>query len=174
MAAPRLARTALLKGITVTADPCAYATAQELQAALGAVIGSAFPIVKRKKTPLRGPGGITVGSVTTTLTLSNPEVLSVNCPGARLEMRCKARVKTKAASISGKVRFSCRLAVRLSIIPGATPSVSASACLSKIKIQRLDLRNVPNWIDDTLIKGLLNSSLQNRVCIDMTAFVFKD
>ncbi len=42
---------------------------------------------------------------------------------------------------------------------------STGACISDLSITDLNLHNVPNWIDNTVVRDALNHHLPNQICV---------
>ena len=43
--------------------------------------------------------------------------------------------------------------------------------MTGLKVTGLDLKNVPNWLDNTWIKRKLNDNLNGKLCVDITSYV---
>ncbi len=148
---------------TVSIDPCTFASAPMLAAMLDTVIQPFFPIQFGK------PGE--------QVTLSNPDVLNAFCPGLRAEVRLGVRFrKTRGFpqySASGQARFIAGVTgeVTYAMVDNRVDVRQASACIVDPEILGLDLENVPNWIDNTLIRDELNEKLNGKVCFDITPYV---
>lgn len=151
-----------------TVDPCAVASEDQLRQVLELGIGSAFPIKHGKKGEH--------------VTLSRPDLRGFSCPNLTLEMRLRVRYqKTRGFpqySTSGTARIRSPVAVRVNHTPvrrgaklAASQMQSADVCLTDVDVIALNLRRVPNWLDNTWIRKIINEKLSNQHCQDVTGWV---
>lgn len=149
-------------------DPCQVADATKLKELLSMGLAGYFPLHQSE-------GGEHV-------TISNPTITNATCPNLRLTMRARIRYqKTRGLdqySVSGEVRFTSPLEARithLNVAPGApipaADIVAASACLTNIDVVGLDLKNVPNWLDDGWVKEKVIDPRLDEKCFDITNLV---
>lgn len=151
-----------------TVDPCAVASEDQLRQVLELGIGSAFPIKQSKKGEH--------------VTLSRPDLRGFDCPNLTLEMRLRVRYqKTRGVpqySTSGQARLRSPVAVRVNHSPvprgaklAASQVQSADVCLTDVDVIALNLKRVPNWLDNTWIRKIANRKLSNQHCQDVTGWI---
>ncbi|MBI4545054.1 MAG: hypothetical protein HY703_07665 [Gemmatimonadetes bacterium] len=154
---------------TTTIDPCLVATAGQLRLVLAAGLDAAFPV----KPPPRGGHNVTI---------SDPDLQLVDCPGPRLEARARIQERHRRGplrrSTSGQFRFASRadgqLTYAVTALPGPIPESAvrrALICLSEIRVLGLDLEKTPDWLDRAWIEDQLNAQLRDQACADITGLV---
>jgi len=151
-----------VKSVTKNLDPCTFGTEAQLTSLLSAGLGGYFPLKHSK-------GGEHIR-------ISKPQLTDLKCPNLRVNLAADIRYqKTQGVpqfSSSGKVRFASPLIARVTYSFGSPPVVHrALACLTNINVTELNLKNVPNWVDNTWVRQWLNSKLANRMCFDVTSLV---
>lgn len=147
-------------------NPCAFASESELKPFVASALVSVFPID------------------TTTVRLSAPRVSSLACAGGatiEVQVNVSFTAHTAAGASAGSGSFFVRspLQARVSFTAfSASAPVTATAlrqarlCLSDIKVQGIQLRNAPSWLDAAFLQGVLKRTLANPVCaIDITPLV---
>jgi hypothetical protein len=153
-------------------DPCVLTTLEALKMWIGSSLASQFPDGHNKDG--------------TAVTLSNPRLTSATCEGGlRIKVLLDVRYqKTRGfpqASASGSARIETPIVVRIQyrMAPGTPPGtpIPVSAVekgeiwLTNIQVVGLDLANVPNWLDSTLIRGYVQANLGIDPFRDVTPFV---
>lgn len=151
---------------TKTIDPCSVATVAQLGPIMNTVVAAAFPI------PWSKPGK--------RATISDPEVLNTTCAPLRVEVRAKIHYRDTRGfdqgSASGQVRFAGSVLAKIKYT-GAAPItssnfVSAQACIGDINVLALNINNVPNWLDNTWVRGILQERLGGmQRCKDFSPYV---
>ncbi len=154
---------------TSVKDPCEVASAADLKMVLAAGLEPYFPLK-------RSDDGEHV-------TISDPTITEVKCPGLRITMKAKIRYQRTRGlvqvSVSGDIRFTSPLELRIRhpfTIGSGTPIPaaevhSANACLTSINVIELNLKNVPNWLDNGWIREKLLDPKLNSKCVDVTDLV---
>jgi len=150
--------------VTKIIDPCAIATSQQLNFLLSAGIGAYFPLKSSKDGEH--------------ITISSPKLTNVACPHLRITMSANISYKKTQGipqfSSSGDVKFASPLVAKVTHkfpLTQATDVEKATACLTDINIIGLNLKNVPNWLDNTWVRNWLNGKLANQMCFDITGLV---
>ena len=149
-------------------DPCTVATVAQLKPIMTTALNSAFPLVKES------PGK--------KVTLSDPELVDLKCAPLKVEVRAKIKTRDTRGldqgQASGQVRFSAKITGKVSYVGGPSAPITksnfkgAKACIGDVNILGLNLNNVPNWLDNTVIKDLLNNNLgKTQYCQDITPYV---
>lgn len=172
-ALPLSAQQPVLGRKTVTVDPCRIASADTLQMLLGMGLKPHFPL------EFHDDGHH--------ITLRNPSVRSATCPNLRVEIVADIRYQdTRGAlqySSTGTIRFRSPLIGVVMYVakpvkasgndPAITPQNlgSARACLTDITILDLNLKNIPNWLDNTYMRKKMNERLKDKACFDITELV---
>ncbi len=152
---------------TTNLDPCAFATPDQLKPLVTIGLSQVFPVKYSKKGKH--------------VTISKPRLGNLICPKLSFSAGNKIRYKKTRGvpqySTSGKLRFRSQLVARLSLRPGARQPIhptdirKAEACTAGLKVTSLDLRRVPNWLDNTWVRDKLNDNLSGRLCVDITPYV---
>ena len=156
------------KVATKTVNPCQIASADQLRNLLSLGIGQYFPL-KYSKSGHH-------------ITISNPTVTDATCSPFKVTIKAHIRYQDTRGldqfSTSGDVRFTSTVLAKVTyrvVTPGAPVRaedlIKAQACLTEIQATGLNLKNVPNWLDDGWIKDYLNKQLPNHVCFDITNLV---
>ncbi len=148
-----------------TIDPCLAASEDQLKLVISAGIGGYFPIKNSKDGEH--------------VTISDPRLSELHCPNLRIAMRVDIRYqKTRGFpqySTSGDARFASPLVAKVTYsgLSDAKPTRvdKALACLTDINLVGLNLKNVPNWLDNTWIRAKLNDKLADQACFDITSYV---
>lgn len=153
--------------VTRIIDACQFAPSDTLAKYLESGIAPYFPIEAHKDGHH--------------IKVSNPDVRKVTCPNLRLEVRADVKYQDTRGlvqySSSGHVRFGSplRLTVQYQSTPGQPVKpgdvTSARACFTDIKVLELNLNNVPNWIDNTYIRGKLQNKLVPNACVSVLSIV---
>lgn len=137
-------------------DPCVFATADRLKALLQSHIGPIFPISDRG------------------VTLSDPNVVAATCPQFRAEIRTGIRYRKTSFpkySTSGQTRFGSPIVANITYNGAFPPSpnniIKAAACLTNIQVLGLNLKRIPNWIDNTWIRSTLQKNFRDSMCFDV-------
>lgn len=145
-------------------DPCSFATADVLQQLLQIGLHSYFPYAMQK-------GGEHIK-------LSDPQVEQVTCPNMAMRVRFKIEYRQTRGLVqfqeSGTVELESPLVGEVRFQPSSAGNsvvtsanfVGAVAVLTDITITSLNLKNVPNWIDNTWIRDCLNGEHSNWGCHD--------
>jgi hypothetical protein len=137
---------------TISVDPCLFASAAVLKMLIQTHINSQFPITE---------GGIR---------LWDPKVVAATCPQFRAEVRTDIRYKKTTGvpqySTSGQVRFGSPIIARITYDPPLAPQniTKAEACLTDIQVLGLNLKRVPNWLDNGWVRSKVNENLQDGMC----------
>lgn len=115
--------------------------------------------------------------------LSNPRLGEPDCP--RYDTRFRADVRYQKTrgfpqfSVSGTGRFGASVSATLDYSESfgrdglgrkphqASDILRATACLGNGRVIALDLRRIPNWFDDLVMRGIVER-LGDSVCIDIT------
>jgi len=112
------------------------------------------------------------------ITISDPKLTNVACPNLHITISANISYKKTQGfpqfSSSGDVRFASPLVAKVTHkLPLNQPTdvEKATACLTNINIVGLNLKNVPNWLDNTWVRNWLNSKLANQMCFDITGLV---
>ena len=153
---------------TRSVDPCAMFTAAQLQQYIAPQINSAFPIVY-------STGG-------ESLAIKNPDLRSVTCAPLQIQAHTDLQYKKTRGfpqfSTSGDASFQTGVVGRVaSTAPSNAPITasdfqSASLCLTDVNVTSLNLRNVPNWLDNTWLRDYLNQQLVvGNQCQDISVLV---
>jgi hypothetical protein len=149
-------------------DPCTVASVAQLKPIMTSALNSAFPLVKES------PGK--------RVTLSNPELVDLKCAPLKVEVRAKIQTRDTRGldqgQASGQVRFSAKIGGKVSYVGGPAAPITksnfkgAKACIGDVTVLGLNLNNVPNWLDNTVIKDFLNNNLsKTQFCQDITPYV---
>lgn len=151
---------------SVTIDPCTVASANTLRSVLAAEMDVRFP-------PYHNDGEH--------VTISNLRITEATCPGLRITMRADLRYqKTRGFpqySTSGAMRFRSPSEVRVRYRALADGPVTlgnierANACLTDIDVLGLDLKRIPNWLDDGWIKEKVLDPKLDEMCVSVTPLV---
>jgi hypothetical protein len=137
---------------TLAIDPCLFASAAVLKMLIQTHINSQFPITE---------GGVS---------LWDPKVVAATCPQFRTEVRTDIRYKKTTGvpqySTSGQVRFGSPIIARITYNPPLAPQsiTKAEACLTDIQVFGLNLKRVPNWLDNGWVRAKVNENLQDGMC----------
>jgi hypothetical protein len=158
---------------TATVDPCLITSADTLKMLLGMGLKPHFPLAIHKDEHH--------------ITLSNPVVTKATCPNLGVEIHADIRYQDTRGllqySSTGTVRFRSPLqgvvvytAYPLKAAANAPPITptslgSARACLTDITILELNLKNIPNWLDNTYMRKRMNEKLKDKACFDITELV---
>lgn len=151
-----------LQSVTKMIDPCVFGNEAQLASVITAGLGNYFPIKQSKDGDH--------------VTISNVRLINVRCPNLHVNLAADIRYqKTQGFpqfSSSGSVRLASPVIARVTHT-FANPQVvqRALACLTDINVFDLNLKNVPNWLDNTWVRQWLNSQLANRMCFDVTSQV---
>lgn len=137
-------------------DPCKFGTPAQIKPFLQTGLNAAFPLEWSK------PGK--------KLTIKDPELLSVTCNPLRTEIRAQLHYRDTRGldqgSASGQVRWASNLMgyVKYSGPAPVTSAnfVDANVCISDINVLGLNIHNVPNWLDNTWIRDILNEKLAGK------------
>lgn len=151
-----------------TIDPCQAATQDQLETVLHLGLSQAFPIRHSD----RGQH----------VRVSNPTLNGVDCPNLRIRVRADIRYqKTRGFpqfSTTGKLRFTAPVVAHVTHTPGLsgtemTPAdvVYAEACIQDVTVTELNLRRIPNWLDNSWIRNRVNDRFRGRSCTDITQWV---
>jgi hypothetical protein len=149
-------------------DPCEVATAAQLKTVLAVALGKYFPIHENKDGEK--------------VTVSEPTITEAKCPGFRIEVKLSMRYqKTRGFpqfSASGTAKFASGVDLRIThpmYIGAGSPIPAgdvkgAKVCMTNITVTDLNINNVPNWLDNSWLRGQLQEFLQNK-CEDVTDLV---
>lgn len=156
------AATKPVQSVTKTVDPCKFGTEAQLQSLISAGLGGYFPLKHSKDGEH--------------ITVSDPRLTELKCPNPRINMRADIRYqKTQGFpqfSSSGSLRLTSPLVARVTHSLTNPPTVhQAQACLTNIDVTELNLKNVPNWLDNSWIRQWLNGKLANKMCFNVTSLV---
>jgi hypothetical protein len=152
-----------------TVDPCTVASPEQLRLLLSAGLGKYFPL----RSDRDGEH----------VTVSKPDLRNVDCPNLRAQIRADVAYSSTRGiaqfEASGSLRLGSPIvakvayATELPTLPLTAANLkSAQACLTNVEILTLDIKNVPNWLDNTWMKDWLISQIPNRVCFDVTSLVY--
>jgi hypothetical protein len=173
LAAPARAQRVVVQGMAVvrskTIDPCTVASTEQLRLLLSAGIGKYFPLHSDHD-------GEHVA-------VSNPDLRNVDCPNLRAQIRANVAYSSTRGiaqfQASGSLRLGSPILAKVSYVtelptqPLTTANLkSAQACLTSVEVLTLDIKNVPNWLDNSWMKDWLNTQVPNRVCFDVTSLVY--
>lgn len=145
-------------------DPCTLGAANKIRDAVNAGIGAAFPI--------------TMAQGADEVTLSNPVVRDVTCPKMAVTMVADVRLRrTQGLKIStrGRIQFTTPVEARVTMGGGGLLDIAkAELCLTNIQVTRLNLKGVPNWLDnsDRVREGLV-AKIGAQKCVDISGIVRK-
>jgi hypothetical protein len=147
-----------ITGSAINADPCMFAGAAKLQTLLA-------PYVGVLKFEYHKDGHH--------LTLSDPSLSDLRCPGCKIEIRAKVRYKKTTGfpqfSASGTMRASARLEARVTM--NGAQLQKAEVLVKNLKVVGLNLSGVNNAIDAEIRKHL-DQKLPNQLPpIDVTGLV---
>lgn len=148
-------------------DPCLFASESQLKPLIVMGLNQVFPVRYSKNGKH--------------VTIKAPRLIEVNCPDLNVSVRNMIRYKKTRGvpqySTRGKLRFAAELVAQLNLRRGAAEPIqasdvrSASACMTGLKVTRLDLRRIPNWLDNTWVRNRLNKDLNGKLCVDVTPYV---
>jgi hypothetical protein len=152
-----------------TIDPCIVASTEQLRLLLSAGIGKYFPLHSDHDGEH--------------VTISKPDLRNVDCPNLRAQIRADVAYSSTRGiaqfQASGSLRLASPIVAKIAYateLPTqpvtATNLKSAQACLTNVEILTLDIKNVPNWLDNTWMKDWLNTQVPNHVCFDVTSLVY--
>ena len=156
MAKKTVAKARLMAAHERLVDPCALATPQQLKPLIQAGLNQFFPIVYSK------PGQ--------KVTVSNPNLPVAACDDPlRIEVRAAVQYRKSRGvpqfTASGQVRFGAPVTLRVFYTGASGGPItsanfqSAELFLTDITILALNIHRVPNWLDNTFLRGLLNNAL---------------
>jgi hypothetical protein len=151
--------TAPLQAVMVkNVDPCKFAPASVLAPMIQVALTNNFPLTWTK------PGK--------KVTIKDPKLLNTTCSPLKVEIRATVHYKDTRGldqgSATGEVRFTSTILGHVSYngtAPGpvtAANFVSANGCFGDISILGLNIHNVPNWLDNTWIRGILHDKLAGQ------------
>jgi hypothetical protein len=148
-------------------DACRFAPADTLAKYLGAGIDPYFPIEAHQNGQH--------------LKIGSPSVTEAKCPDLRVALRANLKYQDTRGLVqyeaSGHLRFGSPLSLLVVYWsrPGQTVKpadvVSAKACFSDISVIELNLKNVPNWIDNSYIRSKVQDKLVPNGCVLVLTFV---
>lgn len=96
-----------------------------------------------------------------TLTISNPQLVSITCPEGRIDLAANVRFDNPQVSTNGRVRVVSPVQGRLA------SNGQATFCLTGLKGVTLDLPNFPAALSE-MIRNTLGTS---DICVDVTPIV---
>jgi hypothetical protein len=146
-------------------DPCSVASAAEFKSAAAAPLSIAFPITHQHDGD--------------ELTLYDPSLSNATCAPLHVWIEAKAQFKQTRGfpqfESTGHILFdSLVLGVIQSTVPANDPVTSASfrsasLCFTDIHVDDFNLKDIPNWYDDTTMRADINAHLVGKgKCTDIS------
>ncbi len=154
---------------TVTVDACTLVPMEQLQFVVTAGLGRAFPIRESREG--------------TTVTLTDPKVVTATCPDLKVELTVRLREEAPAGAPPVTIAGTVRLALTLSTTAAfaATPGkpahsaaalVDAALCVRRMEPTGLDVKGASPWLTPAWLGSRLGSDLIGRACFDVTSLVY--
>lgn len=151
-------------GPGIVIDPCILGSGDSIRAVLNKGLGLAFPLTQQKEGEK--------------VTIANPAVTDVQCPGMTLAIRADVRyqrTKFPKLTVPGSLAFTTPVQVRVVLGPGGPLDLQAGQLsLTNIQVTRLNLKHVPNWLaNNDTVRDYLNAQIGGQKTFDVAPLVRK-